>query len=188
MEIKKYWDEGISYREYLREAKELLANPKNEISEDFLEYYKLGVRRMERVEKQYSPEEKQVEELAQKKFRGKILIISEAWCGDASQIIPVISKFFEQYEIRITHRDQQPSLIDNFLTHGSKSIPIVIFLDDDLNVITSWGPRPEYGMELLAKHKENPDRYTSDDFHNDLQVYYSKNKGVDIIDEILAKI
>ena len=45
-------------------------------------------------------------------------------------------KFFEQFEVRITYRDQEPSLIDNYLTNGGKSIPIVIFLDEDFNEIT----------------------------------------------------
>lgn len=188
MEIKKFWDEAISYHEYLRKAKELLANPKGEIAEDYLEYYKLGVRRMERVEKTYFPDDEQVKALAQKGFEGKILIISEAWCGDASQIIPVVSKFFSQFELRISYRDQEPSLIDHFLTNGAKSIPILVFLNKDLEVLTSWGPRPQYGMELLAKHKANPEAYTSDQFHNDLQVYYAKNKGKDIIAEILEKL
>ncbi len=58
--------------------------------------------------------------LRKKNFRGRILIISEAWCGDASQAIPVVVKFFEQYEVRITYRDQEPSLIDDFFNKWRK--------------------------------------------------------------------
>ena len=133
----------------------------------------------------YIPEESQVRALAQKKFNGKILIISEPWCGDASQVVPVVVKFFEQFDVRITYRDQEPSLIDDFLTQNAKSIPVVIFLDEDFQVIGSWGPRPEYGKLLLQRHKAEPQLYSIEQFHNDLQVYYAKNRGLDTIQELL---
>lgn len=188
MDIKKFWDNAVSYNEYLTQAGEILGNPKTEEQKNFHDYYKLGIQRMERMSEKYIPNEKQVEELAQKKFRGKILIISEAWCGDASQVLPVVVKFFEQFEVRISYRDQEPSLIDDFLTNGSKSIPVVIFLDENYNAINHWGPRPKYGQELLDKHKANPTEFTKDQFYNDLQVYYAKNRGFDTIEELLALI
>ena len=133
----------------------------------------------------YVPNEDQVKKLAHKKFRGHVLIISESWCGDASQVVPVVVKFFEQFDVRITYRDQEPSLIDNYLTNGGKSIPIVIFLDENFNEIAHWGPRPKYGIELLEKHKENPDEFTKDQFYVALQTYYAKNRGFDTIEELL---
>ena len=39
--------------------------------------------------------------------------------------------------------------------------------------------------ELLKKFKENPETYPREEFYNDLQVYYAKNKGKDAIQEIL---
>lgn len=188
MNVKDFWDKAISYNQYLTETKEIVANPKTDEQKDFLEYYKLGVQRMDRMAHVYKPNEDQVKRFAKKHFKGKILIISEGWCGDASQVLPVVVKFFEQYEIRISYRDQEPSLIGDFLTNGAKSIPVVLFLDNNYKVISHWGPRPKYGMELLAKHKANPEKYTNDDFHNDVQVYYAKNKGLDTIEEILEKI
>jgi len=186
MDIKKFWNEAVSYNEYLREAGERLGNPRNQQDAEFAEYYKLGIQRMNRMWEKYIPKEEQVEALAKKHFRGKILIISEAWCGDASQVIPVVVKFFEQFDVRITYRDQHPSLIDHFLTENSRSIPIVIFLDEDNQVINFWGPRPKYGKELLEKHRSNPETYTKDEFYNDLQIYYAKNRGKDTIEELLA--
>ncbi|HFK5596116.1 thioredoxin family protein [Elizabethkingia anophelis] len=188
MDIKKFWDEAVAYNEYLRHAGEILGNPRNQQDVDYLEYYKLGIQRMNRMSEKYLPNEKQVETLAQKNFRGRILIISEAWCGDASQAIPVVVKFFEQYEVRITYRDQEPSLIDDFLTNGGKSIPIILFLDENFNVIGQWGPRPAHGKELLNKHKNDPENYTKDDFYHELQVYYARNKGYDTIEELLEII
>ncbi|SKC08887.1 Thioredoxin [Soonwooa buanensis] len=188
MEIKKYWDNAVDYNEYLREAGERLGNPKDEQEAEFGEYYRLGIQRMNRMFEKYTPSEEDVATLAKKNFRGKILIISEAWCGDASQVIPVVVKFFEQFDVRITYRDQEPSLIDSFLTDGGKSIPIVIFLDENLNYINHWGPRPKHGKELLEKYKANPETMSKDDFYVELQTYYAKNRGKDTVEELLQLI
>lgn len=189
--MKDYWLNAVSYETYLKDSdqrtEEITAEnaPENQA---YLDYYTLGKTRMARVEKTYRPDEEQLATLATKNFDGKILIISEGWCGDAAMIIPVIRKFFEgKNEIRITYRDQN-DLIEQFLTNGAKSIPIVIFLDQEDQVISHWGPRPKHGMELLKRFKENPQEYDGDQFHNDLQIYYTKNKGKDIIDEILEKL
>lgn len=185
MTIKQYWDNAVSYNEYLRDAGERLGNPKDSHEADYAEYYRLGIQRMNRMSEKYIPNAEQVETLAQKKFDGKILIISEAWCGDASQVIPVVVKFFEQFEVKISYRDKEPSLIDSYLTHGGKSIPIVIFLDNEFDEIAHWGPRPKHGTELLEKHKANPEEFTKDQFYVELQTYYAKNRGFDTIEELL---
>lgn len=186
MTIKDYWDHAVSYNEYLRDAGEKLGNPKDSHEADYAEYYRLGIQRMNRMSEKYIPNAEQVETLAQKKFNGKILIISESWCGDASQVIPVVVKFFEQFEVRISYRDQEPSLIDKYLTNGGKSIPIVIFLDEQWNEIAHWGPRPKHGNELLLKHKADPEAFTKDQFYVELQTYYAKNRGFDTVEELLA--
>jgi len=189
--MDQYWLNAVSYEQYLKdnEAKiNELEQSTAEGDQNYLEYYKLGLTRMKRVDKTYKPQE-DLEKIAETKhFKGKFLIISEGWCGDAAMIIPVIHRFFEnKNEVKISYRDQS-DLIDNFLTNGARSIPIVIILDEHDKVIHHWGPRPNFGMELLRKYKRNPEEYTADDFHNDLQVYYSKNKGKDIIEELLNLI
>lgn len=185
LDFKKYWEEAVVYTEYLREAGERLRTAEEDGDADYKEYYRLGIQRMNRMHEKYLPLEEHVEALAKKNFRGKILIISEAWCGDASQVIPVVVKFFEQFEVKITYRDQEPSLIDHFLTNGGKSIPVVIFLDENLNYINHWGPRPKFGAELLEKHKANPETFPKEDFYVELQTYYAKNRGKDTIEELL---
>jgi hypothetical protein len=74
------------------------------------------------------------------------------------------------------------------LTNGAKSIPVVIILDETFEVLNVWGARPQYGKELLEIYKQNPETYSKEQFHNDLQVYYAKNKGYDTIKEILEMI
>lgn len=187
MEIRKFWDEALSYDDYVKHGEDIIEDPQTEQEKAYLKYYELGLRRMKRMMKTYKPLPEQVEARKKKNFTGKILVISEPWCGDASNAVPVVQKLFTDSEMRITLRDQDPSLIDDFLTNGkSRSIPIVIFLTSDFEVIGHWGPRPIYGKQLFEKHLENPEEYSEEQLHNDLQVFYAKNKGVDTAEEMLA--
>jgi hypothetical protein len=184
--MENYWTQGISFEEYIHIAKERLENPSTQQEIEYKQYYELGLQRMDRTLKKYVLDEEQLKELAAKNFDGKILIISEAWCGDASATVPALVKFFEGHnEVKIFLRDNDNSLINQFLTNGTESIPKVIILDKDFNVKNSWGPRPKYGTELLMKYKADPEGYTKDQFYNDLQLYYAKNRGKDAVQEIL---
>lgn len=184
--MQNYWDKAISFDEYIQIANQRLNNPENAKDLEYKPYYELGIQRMDRTLKKFVIDEDQLKELQSKNFDGKILIISEAWCGDASATVPALVKFFEgENEVKIFLRDSDSSLIEQFLTNGTQSIPKVIILDKDFNVKNSWGPRPKFGHELLLKHKANPEEYPKELFYNDLQVYYSRNRGKDSIQEIL---
>lgn len=189
MNLKNYWDKAISFDEYMQIAEERVTNNPDK-NDDHQEYYELGLQRMHRTLKTFKIDEAQLETLKAKNFQGKILIISEPWCGDASATVPAVSKFFEAANIdtKIFLRDSDISLIDQFLTDGTQSIPKIIILNEDFTVKNSWGPRPQHGMELLKKFKENPKEYPREEFYNNLQVYYAKNRGKDAIDEILNLI
>lgn len=184
--MKNYWDKAISFEEYLQIANQRLENPPTPQDAEYKIYYELGIQRMDRTLKKFVIDEEQINELKSKNFNGKILIISEAWCGDASATVPALAKFFEGHnEVKIFLRDSDKSLINQFLTNGTESIPKVIILDEDFNVKNSWGPRPKFGHELLLKFKADPEAYPRESFYNDLQVYYSRNRGKDVIQEIL---
>lgn len=187
MKIKKFWDEALSYEEYMKLGQDIADQPKTETEKAYAKYYELGIQRMNRMMKTYKPDPEAMKAVGEKQFSGKILIISEPWCGDASNAVPIATKLFKDNEVRITLRDQNPSLIDDFLTNGiSRSIPIVVFLDQDFEVIGHWGPRPEHGRRLFEKHRADPEVYSEEQLHNDLQVYYAKDKGVSTTEEMLA--
>lgn len=184
--MKNYWDKGITFEEYIHIAKQRLEHPTDQKDIEYRQYYELGLQRIDRTLKKYTPDESQLKVLSSKNFDGKILIISEAWCGDASATVPALVKFFENHnEVKIFLRDSDPTLINQFLTNGTESIPKVIILNHDFTVKNTWGPRPQYGKELLLKYKANPENYPKDQFYNDLQIYYAKNRGKDAIQEIL---
>ena len=187
--MQNYWQNALTFEEYLKVAEERFHNnPDN--NDEHQEYYELGLTRTNRTLKTYKVDGDQLANFKSKDFHGKILIISEPWCGDASATVPAVSKFFEAAgnEVKIFLRDSDPTLIDQFLTDGSQSIPKVLILNEDFSVKNVWGPRPKYGLELLKQFKENPETYAREEFYNDLQVYYAKNRGKDAIEEILNLI
>jgi hypothetical protein len=184
--VENYWNSAISFDEYIQITNERLENPADQNEIEYKPYYELGLQRMNRTLKKLVIDEEQVNELKSKNFDGKILIISEAWCGDASATVPALVNFFEGHnEVKIFLRDSDSSLIEQFLTNGTQSIPKVIILDKEFKVKNSWGPRPKFGHDLLLKYKADPENYTKDMFYNDLQIYYSRNRGKDAIQEIL---
>lgn len=184
--LEKYWEKGISFEDYYQICEQRVNNPSTPEEKEKFSYNELGLQRMQRTMKTFKIDEHQVEAFEKKNFNGKILIISESWCGDASTTVPVVSAFFKgRKEVRIFLRDSDLSLIDQFLTNGTQSIPKILILNENNEVINTWGPRPKYGTELLKKFKENPETYPREMFYNDLQVYYAKNRGKDTIDELI---
>ena len=64
--------------------------------------------------------------------RWKLLVLSEDWCGDAVNTVPVAARLAElsgTMELRILARDQNPDLMDTHLTGTSRSIPVIMALD-----------------------------------------------------------
>ena len=73
-----------------------------------------------------------------------MLVITEDWCGDAMMNLPILKHISEalHLEVRVFHRDENTDLIDQYLTNGTaRSIPIFVFLNDDFEQQTVWGPR-----------------------------------------------
>ncbi len=181
--VTPYWNKAISLEEYLRDIDNAIAGNTNP---EYTPFYELNKKRIERLLKTYQPSEEQKLLLQSKEFKGKVLIISEGWCGDAAQSVPVVYKFFSPVgEVKIIYRDTN-NLIDSYLTNGAKSIPVVLLLNESNDVVAQWGPRPAYGDELLKKFKTDPSEYPKEQFLQDLQVAYNKDKGNAIANELLS--
>lgn len=186
--MEKYWQQALTFEEYMQEAERRIAETHH--TNEYYTYYELGLQRMERILKTFKIDDDALDSLKSKNFKGKLLIITEPWCGDASATVPAVSKFFEAtgIDVCIFLRDADQTLINQFLTNGTQSIPKILILNEDFSVKEVWGPRPKYGAELLKKFKENETVYPRETFYNDLQVYYAKNRGKDAIEEILNLI
>lgn len=97
----------------------------------------------------------------------KVLVITEDWCGDAMMNLPILKHISEKVnlDVRVFHRDDDTRLIDQYLTNGkSRSIPIFVFMNDQNEQETVWGPRAEEVQQFVTDlrreklpSKDNPD-------------------------------
>lgn len=95
----------------------------------------------------------------------RCLIIAADWCGDVVRNVPVVFAAMEKAGIptEVLIMEQHLELIDQFLTMGGRSIPVVLFTDTGGHLLGKWGPRPAYIQEpMVAFKKANPDREAAD--------------------------
>ncbi|PID68534.1 MAG: thioredoxin family protein [Flavobacteriales bacterium] len=189
--IQESLNKSFTYKEYRTLVTDLLKQGKStapEQSEALLHYSKLNNSRMKRVDKTFKVSEKAKSQL--KNLAGNYiwLVISEGWCGDAAQILPVINKMAdasENIDLRIVLRDENEELMNNFLTNGGKSIPKLILLNaDTLEVIDTWGPRPSTATKMVEEQKR---KYgvLDDAFKEKLQQWYNADKGMTLEKDLL---
>jgi hypothetical protein len=125
-----------------------------------------------------------VENLPEKQYW---TLITEPWCGDASHIAPFIqllSEISDQVQLAISLRDAEGSQIQDYLTNGGMSIPILVVRDEHGTDLFHWGPRPKDAQDLYLSGKESGK--TFDEQKIELQSWYNKNKGEQIQQELLA--
>jgi hypothetical protein len=116
----------------------------------------------------------------------KLLVIAEDWCGDASNTIPVIAKLADMIpslELRLIARDQNLELMDQYLTNGSRSIPIVIALNDNFEEIGHWGSRP---TQLQAWVMDNRVTTPKAELYPQVRKWYARDRGEATLREVLA--
>jgi thiol-disulfide isomerase/thioredoxin len=164
-------------------------------NENLYNFTKLNNQRMKRLDKQTRLSEDALIKTQSIKKDFTWLVLTESWCGDAAQTLPVINKFAEANEkidLKVVLRDENEDLMNHFLTDGNKSIPKLIVLDNNSNkVVGSWGPRSEKASKMVMDYKEKHGQI-DDQFKTALQNWYNEDKGshiekelVDLINELI---
>jgi len=84
----------------------------------------------------------------------KLLAIAEAWCGDVYRELPTAVRIAEAsgMELRIFLRDQNPDIMDEFVSNGGKSraIPVFVFYTADTKYIAHFTERSASAHAGLA--------------------------------------
>ncbi len=187
-------EEGIAdsytYEEYRSLVSDLLSEDKSTghtQTEALTNYSMLNDRRMKRLDKTIKIDEEIKEAVANKSLNVGLLVLSEGWCGDAAQSLPIINKIAalnDGIDLKIVLRDDHDDLMSNFLTNGGKSIPKLIMYDRNTKeVIDTWGPRPSIATQMVNDYKEEHGQLDAK-FKQDLQVWYNADKGKNIADDI----
>lgn len=175
-------NKGISYAEYRALTDELIEAGKTtgpNQSEAFIEYTRLNGKRMKRLDKLAVLSDRLKELISEVKGPWYWLVLTEAWCGDAAQNLPLLGKMEAlnpAITMRLLMREENPELMNEFLTNGGRSIPKLVCLNENLEVLGTWGPRPAPAQQLLMSHKADPNKDNSE-IGKALQQWYNQDKN-----------
>jgi hypothetical protein len=161
-------------------------------SEALAEYTRLNAFRMRRVTKTSKWSSDLEATLKSVMVQGQHwVVITESWCGDAAQTVPLIGAMASSAGIHldVVLRDEPASIMEDFLTHGARAIPLWIVADSDGNVLGQWGPRPQEAQRMVADFKAAPPpkpEYRV--FAAEVQKWYSQDRGKAFFSEALEVI
>lgn len=185
-------EKGITYSAYLQLTEELLSQGKTtgpNHSADYVHYTNLNLHRMKRLDKTVEINADLKAVIAQIKTPQTWLVISEAWCGDAAQNVPLLQKMAdlsEHIELKIILRDENLEVMDLYLTNGGRSIPKLIALEKvTLNELYTWGPRPATIQTVMNELKAANVTEISEIVEK-IQIAYNHDKGQSVQNEMLA--
>ncbi len=188
---QKVVNNAMTYAEYRELTTQLLAQNKTtgeNHSEAMIHYTELNETRMKRLDKTTKLLPEVVEQIQAIDKPLTWLVLTEAWCGDAAQIIPVLEKMAsenEHIDLKLILRDENLDIMDAFLTNGGRSIPKVIFLEkESLNVLGSWGPRPAEMQQMVMDNKQKMLQLETkeekkaffDEVKKEVQLWYAHDK------------
>ena len=190
MKISKTFFEDLpQFDQYFNHIQELFSQGKTtgeDQSENMLNYTLLSITRMKRGLKTFEISEELLQ-AAKDTPRKNWLVISEAWCGDAGNIVPIFAKIAEKIptiNLRIMLRDENPEMMENYLTKGGRAIPIFVAYDNDFKETPHWGPRPKPAQEMVLENKKNPIG-SHDEFAILLQKWYQQDKTLTLQKELI---
>lgn len=154
---------SMTYDEYFSLVTQLVEEGKTtgqNQSEDFVKYTYLNRHRMNRLNKTTVLSEDLQHAVKAIDQKTTWLVLSEAWCGDTAQNLPVIHHIAQLnplIELKIILRDEHLDIMDELLTNGGRSIPKLVAFDGDLNELYTWGPRPTVVQEMVNAYKALPE-------------------------------
>lgn len=190
--IKQSVNKAMDYAQYNLLFRQLAEEGRTtgEQDQEKIEYTKLNFSRSKRLDKTAKISEEAAEAMANISQGQTWLVITEPWCGDAAQTLPFLNKLAENsenVELKLVLRDENLELMDRFLTNGSRSIPMVIILDENLEVVQQWGPRSKAATKLVSDYKE--EHGTIDDaFKEMIQVWYNNDKGTSLVGDFVETL
>ncbi|MBK8167515.1 MAG: thioredoxin family protein [bacterium] len=150
-------------------------------------FTRLNLHRTLRLERTWQPTSALAARLMRLAVPQTWLVISEPWCGDSAQCLPclvVAARLSPLVRLRVLTRDDHPEVMDRYLTHGTRSIPILVGLDGDGRERFRWGPRPAAAQAVVdAAKAEGLDKAT---LLEKLHLFYGRDRGRALDAELAA--
>jgi len=169
---RKYLDTAVSYADYREMSRSELGGAhqrKLNYPEELRAYVEMNERRMDRWDRKLPELLGKHADLSGMGGDYVMLILTEAWCGDAAHVVPVA---------------------EYLLTNGGRSIPKLILVNKDtLEVMGSWGPRPVELQDWYWNQKQEG-KLSKDEVLSQIQLWYNRDKarstGAELVDWILS--
>jgi hypothetical protein len=140
----------------------------------------INAQRMKRIDKQCVINNNLNRLVSQINKKQKWIVISETWCGDSAQCLPVIAKIAKlnkNIKLEIIFRDEHLEVIDAFLTNGTRSIPKLICVDEETESVNYiWGPRPRVIQDKVLELKSKNMEITHDELVKHIHLWYAQDK------------
>ena len=186
--IRQGWETAHSITAHLDGLSDATPNPDQEAA-PYDKYIPMNQQRIKRIRKSLAKQGLSPALLAavrRVKAGTKMLVLNEFWCGDGAQILPVheaMELITEgKLEVRALMRDEHVDVMDLFLTHGGRAIPKTVLLDEGLQVLGTWGPRPEEAMALVKRIKSDP--ALAHTYNYEVHKWYAQDKQQNIQAEL----
>jgi hypothetical protein len=160
--IRRGWETAHGITAHLDGLREATPNPDEEAAphDKYIPINQQRIRRIRRTIDKHGLSPALLEAVRGVKVGAKMLVLNEFWCGDGAQILPVQEALAQasegRLEVRVLMRDENVEVMDLFLTNGGRAIPKTLLLDEELQVLGTWGPRPKEAMALVKRIKSDP--------------------------------
>lgn len=118
--------------------------------------------------------------------RRHLLVLAEDWCNDGFSSVPVLARWAglsASLELRILRRDEHPAVMDRYLTDGTRSIPVVIVLDEEFRELGHWGPRPAALQEWVRANRAS---IPKEELRPRIRRWYARDRGESMLREVMA--
>ena len=173
--------EPLTYGEYLDlMARQAAAEPPagDTLAAERARFIPLNLQRSRRIGRTWRPSSELAALLHELPGPQTWVMLTEPWCGDSAQCLPcvaIMAAVTPDVTVRVFLRDENPAIMDRFLTDGKRGIPLVALFDAGGQLFARWGPRPVAARDvfLAAKSEGLPKPAALERLHR----WYARDRG-----------
>ena len=189
--VQKGISKAMSYQDYRILVDNLSTEGKStgsEQNEALTNYTVLNQRRMKRLDKTLKISDEAVKKINAFDKKVTWLVLTESWCGDAAQTMPMMNKVAElsdNISFKVILRDENLEVMNRFLTNNTMSIPKLVMVENATGeILGEWGSRPKTATQMVIDYKIEHGTLTPE-FKEELQVWYNKDKGQSTLSDLM---
>lgn len=171
---------GMDYDTFRNLFSDQIENPdlNNELDKKHFENRKLNWYRTQRLDKTFNLSGELSNAVLKIDEPQLWVVITESWCGDSAQVLPIIAKaalLNKRISLQIIPRDDNPEIMERYLTNGSRSIPKFIAFNENGEELFQWGPRPKAAADLITELKASG--ISGPELYEKLHLWYGRDRG-----------